>query len=58
MLLQEAERLGAVVRLGAEVVAVDSGETTALLVSGERVSADVIIGADGTSIMLQSTFRC
>ncbi|RJE21241.1 FAD binding domain protein [Aspergillus sclerotialis] len=47
MLLEEAKRLGAVIRLDAEVVEVNSDNTYVLLASGEKVSADVIIGADG-----------
>lgn len=49
MLLEEAKRLGAVIHLDAEVVQVDSDNTVALLASGENVSRDVIIGADGMS---------
>lgn len=47
MLLEKAKSLGAVIRLDAEVVGVNSDNTYALLASGEKVNADVIIGADG-----------
>lgn len=53
MLWREASRLGAVVRLSAEVVGVDSGGSTcAVLDSGERVYGDVVIGADGQLLFL------
>jgi salicylate hydroxylase len=47
ILLDEAIRLGAVLRLGAEVTGISTEEPTALLADGTRVMADVIIGADG-----------
>lgn len=47
MLWKEASRLGAVVRLAAEVVDVGTGGTFAVLDSGERVYGDVLVGADG-----------
>jgi salicylate hydroxylase len=40
-------RLGAVLRLGAEVTDISTDETTAHLADGTIVMADVIIGADG-----------
>ncbi|KAA8646339.1 hypothetical protein EYZ11_009901 [Aspergillus tanneri] len=47
VLLKEAKRLGAVVQLNSEVVAVDIANSSVLLASQERVYADIIIGADG-----------
>lgn len=40
-------RLGAVLRLRAEVTDISTEETTAHLADGTIVMADVIIGADG-----------
>ncbi|KAJ0414705.1 hypothetical protein BJY00DRAFT_305396 [Aspergillus carlsbadensis] len=47
VLLDEATRLGAEVRLNAEVADIDFEGLEVLLASGERVAGDVIIGADG-----------
>lgn len=49
VLAEEARRLGAQIRLGADVVSVDSGDDGAsvTLANGERIIADVVVGADG-----------
>lgn len=49
VLAQEAERLGAQFRLGADVVRVESNDAGAslFLASGEELQADVVVGADG-----------
>lgn len=47
MLSQEAEKLGATIKLGSEVISVNSEESSVFLASQEKVHADVIIGADG-----------
>lgn len=47
MLSQEAERLGARIKLDAEVISVDSKDSSVLVASQEKIHADVIIGADG-----------
>lgn len=47
LLYNTAVSHGAEVRFGAEVTAVESREHTVSLSSGEVLSADVIIGADG-----------
>ncbi|KAL3488002.1 hypothetical protein BJX62DRAFT_227636 [Aspergillus germanicus] len=47
VLLEEATRLGAEIRLNAEVVDIDFEGPTVLLAGGERVVGDLIIGADG-----------
>jgi salicylate hydroxylase len=47
VLLEEAEQLGVDLRLGADVRDVVSEGTAVVLKSGEVVSGDVIIGADG-----------
>ncbi|KAJ5121313.1 uncharacterized protein N7515_009274 [Penicillium bovifimosum] len=47
ILLDEAVRLGAVLVLGAEVVDISTEEPAVLLADGRRISADVVIGADG-----------
>ena len=48
-LADEVRRLGVQVRLGAEVVKVECNDErpTIILSSGEKLSADVIVGADG-----------
>ncbi|OQE80171.1 hypothetical protein PENNAL_c0047G07639 [Penicillium nalgiovense] len=46
ILLDEAIRLGAVLRLGAEVEDVYTEQPAVLLVDGRCISADVVIGAD------------
>jgi salicylate hydroxylase len=49
-LLDRAVELGAVVRCGAKVATLDfalDGSTTVVLQSGERVQADLVVGADG-----------
>ena len=47
ILLDEAIRLGAVLQLGAEVENVYAQQAVVLLTDGRRISADVVIGADG-----------
>jgi hypothetical protein len=48
ILLEEAIRLGAKMRMHAEVVDIEfTDRPTALLHTGERIQADVIVGADG-----------
>lgn len=47
VLLDEATRLGAEIRLGAEVTDVVFEQPEVVLAGGERVAGDVIIGADG-----------
>lgn len=47
ILHDEAIRLGAILRLGAEVTDISTVKTTALLADGTIVKGDVIIGADG-----------
>ncbi|KKK26655.1 hypothetical protein ARAM_002541 [Aspergillus rambellii] len=53
ILLKEAERLGAVVELDAEVVDVDVSETKVTLRSGKVIAGDVIVGADGLSSVVR-----
>ena len=51
VLLDEATRLGAQLRLNAKVVDIDintAGKPSVVLESGDLVVADVIVGADGT----------
>ena len=54
LLLKEAQRLGAVITLGANVTGVDFEKSTVTLgEDGEtKIKADVIVGADGTQIFL------
>jgi len=47
ILLEQARDLGVEIRLGAEVKDVDFEQTKVVLVDGEIVSGDVIVGADG-----------
>jgi salicylate hydroxylase len=52
VLLDEATRLGAKVKLNAEVVDITAAESPCVtLHSGEVVSADVIVGADGMYVI-------
>lgn len=54
MLLEEARAVGADIMTHAEVVDVESdshGPQTLVLKDGGRISADVVIGADGTLIL-------
>lgn len=48
ILLDEAIRLGVVLQLGAEVEDVYTEQPAVLLADGKCISADVVIGADGT----------
>lgn len=54
ILYDEAIRLGAVLRLGAEVTSISVEQQTALLADGTMIRADVIVGADGNQ---KSFFR-
>lgn len=54
ILLDEAIRLGAVLQLGAEVENIYTEQPAVLLAGGRRISADIVIGADGTFIDLLS----
>ena len=49
MLANEARRLGAKFRFGADVVSADcdGGRASVTLAGGERLTADVVVGADG-----------
>lgn len=49
VLIEEAKRLGVTIRLGCEVVSVESGSDSAVvqLANRETVNGDVIVGADG-----------
>lgn len=53
ILLNEAIRLGAVLQLDAEVKDVSAEIPNVILAGGERVFADVVIGADGTSLTMK-----
>ena len=46
-MLDEAKRLGVQVRLGCMVEGLDFEKTEVIIEGGERVKADVIVGADG-----------
>ena len=49
VLLDEAARLGATLRLDAEVVDIKTADNPhVVLQTGEVINADVIVGADGT----------
>jgi 2-polyprenyl-6-methoxyphenol hydroxylase-like FAD-dependent oxidoreductase len=56
-LLDEAERRGIGVRRGADVadVASDGGRATVRLTDGERLGADLVVGADGVRSGVRST---
>lgn len=47
VLAQEAERLGAKIRLNSQIVKHDFSEPSVELSTGEKVKADLILGADG-----------
>lgn len=49
VMLDEANRLGVEIRLGCNVDSLDFDHTEVVLDSGERLKADVIVGADGMS---------
>ena len=49
-LINEARRLGARIRLDCDVVTVNCDEPYVVLSTGEKIVADVIIGADGTCV--------
>lgn len=46
-MLDEAKRLGVEIRLGCNVESLDFDHTEVVLDNGERLNADVIVGADG-----------
>ena len=48
-MLEEAQRLGVEIRLDCNVENLDFDHTQVVLANGERLSADVIVGADGSS---------
>lgn len=50
MLLDEARRLGAGIRFDCDVSTVDFESPFVVLSDGERVHADVIVGADGKPV--------
>jgi 2-polyprenyl-6-methoxyphenol hydroxylase-like FAD-dependent oxidoreductase len=47
VLYEGAKDKGVIIRLGSRVVSVDDEHTAVVLQSGERVEADLIVGADG-----------
>jgi salicylate hydroxylase len=47
ILLEEARRLGATLRLNADVAKLDFEQTSVVLADGEVIKAEVIVGADG-----------
>ncbi|KAK5217589.1 hypothetical protein LTS03_008282 [Exophiala xenobiotica] len=49
IMLDEAKRLGVEIRLGCNVESLDFGHTEVVLDNGEKLNADVIVGADGSS---------
>lgn len=53
VLFEAAMKAGVILRLGCLVVAVDEDgqELSVVVKGGERISADVIVGADGTSTL-------
>ena len=58
VLVDEAWRLGVEIRLGCQVTKIQSSAPYVDLANGERVQADVIIGADGMSIAPRTQSRC
>ncbi|KAL4751774.1 hypothetical protein BDW72DRAFT_202834 [Aspergillus terricola var. indicus] len=55
LLFDEAVRLGVEIRLGAEVLDIALGAAEVVLAGGERVTGDVIIGADGLHSRVRDT---
>ena len=53
-MLNEANRLGVQVRLGCAVEDLDFEQTEVIIEGGERLKADVIVGADGILFMSKS----
>ena len=49
IMLEEAKRLGVEIRLDCNVESLDFDRTEVVVTGGERLKADVIIGADGSS---------
>ena len=47
VLAQEAEKVGVTIRLNSQIVKYDFSEPSVELVNGEKVTADLILGADG-----------
>jgi flavin-dependent dehydrogenase len=63
VLYQAAVERGITLRLGCPVVAIDDENVAVVLKGGERIEADVIVGADGKLMMIalrasQMPFRC
>ena len=50
VMLNEAKRLGVQIRLGCNVESLDFERTEIVVEGGERLKADVIVGADGTDV--------
>jgi salicylate hydroxylase len=63
ILLQEAQKLGAEIQTGAEVVGVNSeneveqGQVCLNLKGGQRVYGNVVIGADGMEVQIVAYFQ-
>jgi 2-polyprenyl-6-methoxyphenol hydroxylase-like FAD-dependent oxidoreductase len=51
IMFNQAKRLGADIRMGVRVERYDEHKPSVILESGEELSADVIIGADGISLL-------
>ena len=51
ILLEEAERLGAIIKLNADVAKLDFERTETVLSDGEVICGDVIVGADGKTVL-------
>ena len=47
MLYEAAKKRGIVLRLGCTVTGLDEERTAVLIKGGERIEADLIVGADG-----------
>lgn len=47
VLVGEARRLGAKIRLNSEVIKVECSPAAAFLASGQTISADILVGGDG-----------
>lgn len=53
VLYEAAKKIGIEVRLGCTVVGVDEAGPAVLIQGGERIEADLIVGADGESCYLR-----
>ena len=60
ILVEEAQKLGAKLKLNSDVVDVACGEQRpyATLATGERLEADVIVGADGMPDLSRNASSC